>query len=1280
MNPWSFGGGAAWTFTGPPVATPIVNYGHLQTAAGGSLFLIAKQIDNHGTIDTPGGTAALVDGQEVLVSQRADGLSLSVPVKLPAGSVNNQGQITADAGQILLQAQTVNNSGELQANSVRQNNGVIELCASQDIQLAGTSVIQANGDAGGNSPGGNITINSSGTFSDTAGSQISAAGGAGGGNGGNISLCAPNMLSLNSSMNANATPGFTDGTLFLDPTTIDIAASGTATLPGSGTELNTSGSGTLTFSPNYLNGFSTLDLQASSTISLQSAWTVPASSALTSITLQAGTGGISVSSGDSLTVQNGASITLVAGANFNSINGIGMPKGSPTSVNKTASGSSITLSGTASVTTTTGNITAVAGNGVTVGSGGIVTGIDNGKVLSGGGGSINIDAVGGNVNCGTGTQGYSFSSTGATVSPTLTGISTAAGGNVTIQANGNITAPLPQTSQTATPTDNGSGAFGAYPGNVTLLAGGNVTGHYVLADGVGSITAGGQAGTDSTTASLALSLVNGGWTVNATGTAPESSTIPVPGSIYLSEVRNPDGMLDGFNNFTFNYSPLASVTLNAAYGAVITGASLLRLEPSQNGSDEGNASTTAGEPVIFPPSLTINAGPGGIALPTSKTGLTLFPSPEGTLNLTTTGGGNVGPATATKINGASALVPFITGDTSGSASPYAILTLSDSLSQNWQPPAAFTQTDPNGNNPLMHLNDPNPVMINISGSISDLTLFSPKPVEMYAAVNINNTSANIVNLNPSDTTSISAGGEIFNQDDNVILNLPAGEQPDFAALAQYEDQYLNPFTGLPSSQQVGPVSVRNPTFNSSFITAGGTVGSVFKYDPATGQVSYTGNSAISSATEQALLAMPTPFLPAAIIEEFYTLSQAELGKTLTGYQVAGPGTFKVSASSIDLGTSDGLISLGIGSATTDNGYALLAPYTTRGADLDVTTSGNLSMLASSITSEYGGAINLTAGGAIEVGSPVIPQTSVSLPLGIISLWQGDITVIADGDINVDGSRIASYDGGNIFVESLQGNVNAGTGADGSVQVTKPYVNKQGQISLSKVIIPGSGILAASFPQLVYGDPVNIAGNITVETPEGNIEAGKGGIVQLALAPGVANEASLTLEAGSRNTDGSVAYVGSIDASGSGIVGGKVNLEATGNISGLVIASVSANVAALQNVSATVLSSGSATVSAGGTVSGSVVGLGAVSVSGASDVAAAFSASSVSTSGAVSGAAASAAPSGSSSAAAAATSQQVTSTTQSASDLASNDDDDLRKKKAKSQLMEYVGRVRVLLPE
>ncbi len=1222
INPWASAGGAGWSFDGPPAATPIVNYGRLETAAGGSLFLIAKQIENYGTIEAPGGTAALIAGQQVLLSERADGLSLSAPVQLPAGSVDNQGRIVADAGQILLQAQTVNNSGTIQANSVRQQNGVIELFASQDIQLTGSSVLAANGGGDGVSQGGNIVIKSGDTFGDIAGSQITATGGADGGNGGNVEVSAPNFLSLSSRVDAGAQLGWNEGQFSLDPENIVLGnfSSGSTSAGTSGIISATGSSGTVDVDVGsaFQNITASILLQASGDISLNAGttWNLSASTGKTSgqMTLEAGGNIILGATGGSpalITDANNWSMTLEAGYNFAAGQGVVAGQGN------------VTLNAGSSIQAAAGNINILAGSGVTVGTGGIVTGIANGAVMTGTGGNITVQALSGNVNCGNSTAGYDFTPTGAgyTVAPTLGGISTAAGGNVTIEAGGNISAALPNQTQRSQ-SDSGSGAFGAAPGNVTLTAGGNVTGHFVVADGTGTISAA-NAGTSS--ANLGLSLIKGGWVVNATD------------DIFLQEVRNPNGMFNASGSggllaptaFLYNYDPLASLVLDAGNAVTITGASLPRL----TGRDEA---------LIFPPIVTIEAGSGGITLDQS---FNLFPSPDGTLNLTTTGGGNLGV---------------------GPGAGAATICLSDSATTTWSNPNSFTSVDTGLQNPLLHLADPNPVLINISGSVSDFSLVSPKAVQMYVAGNIIDSTASIVNLHPTDTSIISAGGQILDHSSYVILTLPPGETANLSALNAVEDPYLNAITLQPVLSPVGIPTIPNPNYNPVFNNIG------FTYDAATRTVLFSGM--MSSTVETALLQMTTPFLNAATIQQIYSQSQQEATRQLGSYQVAGPGTFEVNAASIDLGNGGGLVSAGIA------GFAALAPFTPRGANLDLTVSGDLSMLSSTIESEYGGAINIACGGAIDVGSALVPSSNNQHPLGIDSLWGGNISVIAEGNINVDGSRIASYDGGNIFVESLEGNVNAGTGGSGSVLVTKPYLNANGQEEFLNDVIPGSGILATSYPQLAFGETSGQIGNITVETPQGNIVANQGGIAQLALGPVAHNNATIDLVAGSKNSDGSVAFLGDVEASGSGVIGGQVNISATGDIVGLIVASAGANINALQNVSATVLSQGSATVSAGGTVSGTVVGVGSVSVSGASDVAAAFSASGVSTSGATSGAAVAAAPVASNSSATAATAQQVTQSTQSNSDLAANDngnEDD--KKKKKKQLMEYAGRVTVLLP-
>ena len=81
--------------------------------------------------------------------------------------------------------------------------------------------------------------------------------------------------------------------------------------------------------------------------------------------------------------------------------------------------------------------------------------------------------------------------------------------------------------------DGGTGAFGPQAGNVTITAGGGVFGDYVLANGIGTITAlNGNVGADSGNP-FALSLISGAWNVNAPN-----------GNIYVGDVRNPNGVFN----------------------------------------------------------------------------------------------------------------------------------------------------------------------------------------------------------------------------------------------------------------------------------------------------------------------------------------------------------------------------------------------------------------------------------------------------------------------------------------------------------------------------------------------------------------------------------------------------------------------------------------------------------------------------------------------------------------------------------------------------------------
>ncbi|HEY1789091.1 MAG TPA: filamentous hemagglutinin N-terminal domain-containing protein, partial [Verrucomicrobiae bacterium] len=156
--PGNFTASGPWTFSAPAPSAKIVNLGQITTAGnGGSIYLIASDIENSGTISAPNGNIGLCDGQTVMLSTSPNGLGLSAQVTLPAGSVNNQGKLIADAGSIIAQAQLINQNGLIQANSAQNVNGTIELLASGTLNLNAGSTISAEGNSQA-AGGGGVTL------------------------------------------------------------------------------------------------------------------------------------------------------------------------------------------------------------------------------------------------------------------------------------------------------------------------------------------------------------------------------------------------------------------------------------------------------------------------------------------------------------------------------------------------------------------------------------------------------------------------------------------------------------------------------------------------------------------------------------------------------------------------------------------------------------------------------------------------------------------------------------------------------------------------------------------------------------------------------------------------------------------------------------------------------------------------------------------------------------------------------------------------------------------
>ncbi len=1091
--------GGAWVFNGPPPLASIINYGNIKVGNGGSVYLIADKVENHGGIEAPGGSIGLAAGQTVTLSERPDGRGMSMQVALPQGSVDNYGNLIADGGTMALNARVVNQNGLVQANSIRNTGGVIELVASDLIDMGADSQLSAQGDASlYGSGGGQVTVKSQGTFTDVTGSRINVSGGANGGNGGQVEISAPTISSIHTKMNGSAQHGGRGGSMFLDPSDINLDLS-------------------LYF------GFSSIDVQANK-ITVDSYWGLLD-------TIGNADGQLKLEAAQDIVMSDGSailgsfqpsadglipfcfdysgnpttwSVTLRAGVDFT------------TGLVKSGKGS-ILLNGSALIQTAAGDITLEAGQDIKVGVNALNG--QSGSITTWGGGSINAMARGGSINTGSAAYGYDFNKPlfiGDVVyapNTSLGGISTAAGGSVNLTAGLDITSFMPVNGNQG---DAGSGAFGVnadptIKDTVNIVAGRNVTGHFIVANGSGQIVAGakmdargnpldqngnviatggtgfvtdpnslGSAGNNNQR--LALSLIDGSWAVNASS------------DIILQEVRNPNGIFN--NNFNssvsaygyhqFDYSPDASVSLTAGNSVQLLGGSL----PRNSGAFE------QGIPEIFAPSLNIHAGLGGIILGQD---IILFPSATGVgeLSLQTTG-----PLESLAVQKYLALSPALQAASARPSEQVSII-MSDADRLQYLASGNFGVND-HANNPL-YLNHETTASVSVGGDLNNIVLSFPEAAQVTVHGNMDRSTVIAQNLKPTDVTQVNVTGDIINRDEFTTVSVTAA--PDLALLQQAYGDETALFARL-------------------------------HYDPVSQTLTYQGHLSLQDGALLAKLPVQVvdqygipqfdtfgnPILQYKQVLDAATISKLVAGSAdvpinqdqLSGFIIGGGGTFKLTAHSLNLGTTAGIRSEG---PDLNSALAYVA-HLTRGADINVNLTGDLNMFSTAIASYNGGNININVGGNVQVGSSTFSGFS-DVARGIFASAKSDVTVIANGNIDVNGSRIAAYDGGNVTVESLNGNINAGNGGNGSVGVEEIYVDPVTyQIYKFKPTIPGSGILATTFPTRNKDIPApeQGVGNILVEAPNGNIDASAGGIVQLPFNNVKSPNAVVTVLAGYEERD------------------------------------------------------------------------------------------------------------------------------------------------------------------
>ena len=980
-------------------------------------------------------------------------------IKLTAGNSINVGsgsQLMSAGGLIGLYAPLINQSGLIQANSIGSQHGIIELIAASSLSLGASSKIFANGDdAAAGSAGGQIMLQTPQTFSDILGSQIQFRGGANGGNGGRVLVYAASA-SVKSQLDGTAKTGFTAGSKFYysraDTSDLTLTASSLAPFAG----------------------FSSILFQRSGNIILDAASTLD---------LGAGTGQLTLAASGDITFKSTTtssakifdagnwSVTLDAGYNFAN-NTVKFGTG-----NIFLNGGN-GLTGGGLIQTASGSVSLTAGQSIIAGKG---------YVNTTGGGSITAQALKGNVDFSKG----------------LGGISTTAGGDVSLMAYGNVLSFLPVNGKSLVGPTAGSGAYGAQPGDVTVVAGGNVTGQYMVANGIGTIYAGvqmdaitgnpkkdsagnyllgttGSAGSNPSGPNLALELIKGGWNVTAAL------------NIILQEVRNPNGLYGA--NHTFDYAPDAFVNLTA--GNMV-----------QLGGSKDALPRSLGMPIIYAPILNISAGSGGVHFYGDSTynQLILFPSPEGGLTINTSGS-------------------LVSDLTSVNNTPQIFkLIVSDSGKNQYTTSGDFGLDD-HALTPV-HLGNPTPIMLNISGDMSLVLLGAPEAAQINIGGNMLNSRFQGMNLAAGDTTSLNVTGQILDRSAFTSVNLNGVEYaapPTLAYLSQslisnpttaqlVASFYYDSATGFLTYQNITGLSLANVLALVQNLPIQVYKNGIPQWQDAEQTIPLTESVSIfNDATDHA-------GATAAALQIQYNADNAASGlpagvgppSSATGLIMGGGGKFDITAQSIELGTSAGIVSKGAGLYRIGDSYPLASLFD-KGSDIFVTTTGHptladpaagdISMFSSSIASLNGGLITVSASENINLGSSQFTPNSNS-PRGIYSTSGSDVTVYAGKDINLNGSRIATYDGGNVTVESFNGSINAGVGGVGGVLLTAYYVDPLTHtLYLNSPVAFGSGIIAETFGPRDSGYPAPAAalGNVLVETPNGSVNANQAGVLQLAF--------------------------------------------------------------------------------------------------------------------------------------------------------------------------------------
>jgi len=1020
-----------YVFENGAQAGTVINEGTITTQPGGFVALLGSSVANSGSIIADLGSIVLASGEKMTLTFDPNGLinlvvdeALASKVTDAQDAILNSGILKAAGGKIILHAEAVNdlftylvnNTGIIEATSVVNRNGVIELVAVGGA-ISNTGIIDASGSV--ENPNGG-TINILGDVIEHAGSILANAFSQGtAGNidvislygtyllsGSVISARGIGELSQGGNIYVNALYGSTD---FQQDALIDISGGltgngGTLDLSAFGGDLHVGGTVYQVVADGYTGGLVIFDPDGNITISTNQI--------LAGDILLLSNGGIIIN--NNIIVQStGGTITVVTDANNTNDDGVfTMNSGS-----KLLAFNGVTIDGSSAAAATLREISTT-----------------NGQILIGTNRAFDSVTInGGNIGV-----PYLSAPGGITVMAN-NGISISNNPNVGVfyeieSTNGNVFL-------NADADGNGSGTFTMANnsgilagGNIEIYGSGNTTIRNVSATGIASqVIIGTGASTSFNNITLAgLTQGNGGVTVNAFNNLSVNNNVQsVAGNINLNAVNN--------------VSISSNTTVQSTGGGNIT------ILANSDGDTSGNFSMANNSSVITN---------GGDISVSGRSNITVRTLDAGTGNVSVT-------STAGSILDDNDNTTKITGDA-------VTLTAANAIGQNSgnnDIDLSANSLNATASNGLIRATNDKALIVNSASSTNG-------SVTIGAAGNLTVTNASATGTGTNDINLTATTGDLtlgtVNAENTVTVNATAGNILDDGnqATAVFGSSVNMTATGnIGSVAANGDVDISSTTnigaltssgngdifarisggganlTGADFVTAGSVTVTTEGTSSVTGATGYNNFSMIATSgnLEVGTVSATNTVILAASNGD---VTDTNADSSVTGSTVnitAGGADGDIGTTTNKINTTAGTLNLtgaGTGDVFVTESNGVTVGATTGSGNINVTsttgdltlgtisTTGNITLTAlagdllGGVASSVAGAIvNLIAGGADgDVGQTGAAINTTATTLNLTGTGTGEINVTESNGATVG----ATTDSGNINVTTTTGDLSVGT--------------------------------------------------------------------------------------------------------------------------------------------------------------------------------------------------------------------------------------------------------------